>query len=102
ARRAGPERHVLLDPLALLARVRLAIAALEARDHPLEREHVRPPPPHPVAVRHVDALALRAVQEAVLLLLRELMPRPVEVDLVPIGDRLDHRLVEGRVADRPR
>ena len=37
----GPEAHVLLDPLALLARVGLAVAALEARDDPLEGEHVR-------------------------------------------------------------
>jgi hypothetical protein len=47
--------------------VGLAIAALEARDDPLEREHVRAPAPHPVPVRHVDALAVGAVEEAVLL-----------------------------------
>ena len=41
ALRARPEAHVLLDPLALLRRVGLAVAALEARDDALEGEHVR-------------------------------------------------------------
>src|SRR4029079_15975804 len=36
ARRARPEGHVLLDPLALLARVRLLVASLEALDDALE------------------------------------------------------------------
>ena len=36
------------------------------------------------------------------MLRRELLPRLVEVDLPAVGDRLDHRFVEVRVADRPR
>ena len=71
----GAERHVLLDPLALLRRVGLPVAALEARDDALEREHVRALAAHPVAVLDVDALAVRAVEEEVLLLLGQLVPR---------------------------
>src|SRR5947208_1397400 len=78
-RRAGPERHVLLDPLAPLRRVRLLVASLEPRDDALEREHVRPPPPHAVAVLDVEALAVRAVEEEVLLLVAQLLPRQVRV-----------------------
>src|SRR5439155_21581549 len=98
---AGPEAHVLLDPLALLARVRLAVAALEARDDPLEGEQVRAALPRAVAVLDVDAVAGGAVQEVVLLLLGQVLPRRLEVDLVAVGDRLDHRLVEAGVAERP-
>ena len=102
ADRAGPERHVLLDPLALRRAVGVAVAALERGDDPLEGERVGPPAAHPVAIRDVDALAARAVQEPSLLLLGQLPPGPVGRDLVAVGDRLDHRLVEARVPDRPR
>src|SRR5439155_12640173 len=102
AGRTRPEAPVLLDSLALLARVGLAVAALEARDDPLEREHVRALAPHPVPVLDVDAVAVGAVEEVVLLLLGQFLPGRLEVDLVPVGDRLDHRLVEARVAERPR
>ena len=101
ADRAGPEAHVLLDPLALLARVGLPVAALEARDDALEGEHVRALAAHPVAVLDVDLVAVGAEQEEVLLLLGEVLPRRLEVDLVAVGDRLDDRLVEARVAERP-
>ena len=102
ALRARAEAHVLLDPLALLRRVGLAVAALEVLDDPLEGEHVRALAAHPVAVPDVDPLAAGAVQEEVLLLVRQLLPRPVEVDLPLVGDRLDDRLVEARAAHRPR
>ncbi len=102
AHRARAQRHVFLDPLALLRRVRLLVAALEARDDPVEREHVLPPSPHAVAVLDVHALAVGPVQEAVLLLLGQLRPRLRRVDLVAIGDRLDDGLVEaGRARERP-
>ena len=101
ADRAGAEAHVLLDPLALLARVGLAVAALEARDDALEGEHVGALAAHPVAVLDVDLVAVRAEEEEVLLLLVEVLPRRLEVDLVAVGDRLDDRLVEARVAERP-
>ncbi len=103
AHRAGPQRHVLLDALALRRGVRLAIAPLERLDDAVECERVLAPPAHPVAVLDVDLLALGAVEEVVLLLLRELLPRDRRVDLVAVGDCLDHRLVEaGRAAERPR
>ena len=102
ADRARPERHVLLDALALRRRVRLAVAALERRDDPLEVDHVRAAPAHPVAVLDVDLVAVGAVEEVVLLLLGQLLPRDVGRDLVAVGDRLDHRLVEPGAADRPR
>ena len=101
ADRAGPEAHVLLDPLALLARVGFLVAALEARHDPLEGEHVRALAAHPVAVLDVDLVALGAEQEQVLVLLGEVLPGQLEVDLVAVGDRLDDRLVEARVAERP-
>ena len=102
ADRAGPERHVLLDPLALARAVGVAVAALERVDDPLERDRVGAPAAHPVAVLDVDPVAAGAVEEVALLLLVELRPGPVGRDLVAVGDRLDHRLVEARVADRPR
>ena len=101
AGRARPEGHVLLDSLALLRGVGLAIAALEARHDPLEGEHVRAAAPHPVSVLDVDLVALGAEQEQALVLLGQLVPGCVHVDLVALGDRLDHRLVEARAADRP-
>ncbi len=95
------EAHVLLDPLALLGGVGLLVAALEARDDALEGQHVRAAPAHAVAVRDVDLVAVRPVQEEVLLLLGELLPRLVHVDLVALGDRLDDRLVVARAPHRP-
>src|SRR3954453_1722620 len=100
---ARAKRHVLLDPLARRRRVGLAVAALEARDDAVEREHVLTPPPHAVAVLDVDLLAVGAVEEPVLLRLGQLGPRLGGVDLVAVGDRLDHGLVEaGGAAHRPR
>ena len=64
ALRAGPERHVLLDLLSRPLRVGLPVAALEVGHDPLEVRHVRAPAPVAVAVRHVHALAVGAVQEA--------------------------------------
>ena len=102
ALRARPEAHVLLDPVARLRRVGLAVAALQVVHEPLERHRVLALAAHPVAVRDEDLLAARPVQEPVLLLGRELAPRHVERDLVPLGDRLDHRVVEALAPDRPR
>src|SRR5437764_4700671 len=102
ADRARAERHVLLDALALLRRVRVLVAALEARHDPLERERVRAAPAHAVAVLHIHALAACAVEEEVALVLRQLVPGRVGTDLVALADRADYGLVEARVADRPR
>ncbi len=102
ADRARTERHVLLDPLALRRRVGLAVAALKRSDDALEVDHVRAPAAHAVAVLHVDLVAVGAVEEERLLLGAQLLPRHVGRNLVPVGDRLDDRLVEARAADRPR
>ena len=93
ALRARPHRHVLLDLLARPVGVRLLVAALEVGDDALEGRHVRPLAAHPVAVRDVELVAVRAVQEEVPLLLRQVLPRRVEVDLVALGDRLRDLLV---------
>ena len=102
ALRAGTEAHVLLDLLALLRRLRFAVAPLEIRDDPLERQHVRAPAAHAVAVADVDPLAVRAVEEQVLLLLRQVLPGLVEIELPLVCDPLDDGFVEARVARRPR
>ena len=100
---ARAERHVLLDPLALLRRVGLAIPALEARDDAVEGERVLTPPAHPVPILDVHLLALGSVEEEILVLHRHVLPRDRGVDLVAVGDGLDHGLVEaGRPAERPR
>ena len=101
ALRARLERHVLLDPLPLLRRVGLAVATLEVLDDPLEGEHVRAAPAHPVPVPDVDPLAVGAVEEEVLLLLGQVLPRLLEVELPLVGDPLDDGLVEARAACRP-
>ncbi len=102
ARRARLERHVLLDPLLLIRRIGVAVAAIEARQDALEGERVAALPAHRVAVADVELLAAGAVQEEVALLLGQILPRRLEVDLVAVGDRLDHLLVEARVDDSPR
>ena len=102
ALRARPHRHVLLDLLARPVGVRLLVAALEVGDDPLERRHVRALAAHPVAVGDVQPVAVGAVQEEVLLLLRQVLPRRVEVDLVALGDRLRDLLVVARRPARPR
>ena len=102
ALRARPHRHVLLDLLARPVGVRLLVAALEVGDDPLEVRHVGALAPHAVAVGDVDPVAVGAVEEQVLLLLRQVLPRRLEVDLVALGDRLRDLLVVGRRAARPR
>ena len=102
ADRAWPEGHVLLDALALRGGVGLAVAPLEARDDALEGEHVGAAAVHPVAIADVHALAVGAVEEQILFLFGQVLPGLVERDLVALGDRLDDRLVEARIAHGPR
>ena len=90
--------HLLARPVA----VRLPVAPLEVRHDPLRGGHVRPLAPHPVAVRDVQLVPVRAVQEEVLLGLAELLPRCLDVDLVALGDRLRDLLVVAGGAARPR
>ncbi len=102
ALRARTEAHVLLDPVALLRRVGLAVAPLQVVREPLERHRVLALAPHPVAIGHEDALAARSLEEPVLLLGGQLAPRHVDRDLVALGDGLDHGVVEALTSDRPR
>src|SRR3712207_8478434 len=67
-----PPRSTLFPYTTLF---RSAVAPLEVRDEALEREHVRPTATHPVPVADVDALALRPVEEQVLLLGRQVLDR---------------------------
>ena len=102
ARRARHERHVLLDLLAHALGVGLAVAALEVGDDALEPRRVRPPAPVAVAVGDVDALAVGAVQEQVLVLGGQLVPRRLGIDAVLLGDRLGDLLVVVRGGVGPR
>ncbi len=104
ADRARPEAHVLLDPLALVRGVGLAVAPLEVRDDPLEaRELMAAAPAHAIRVLDVDPLVARAEKEEVLLLLGEVGPRLRRVDLVAVGHGLDDGFVPARhAAYRPR
>ena len=61
--RARPEAHVLLDPLALLRRLGLAVAPLEVAQDALERHRVLALAAHPVLVLDEDPVAVRAVEE---------------------------------------
>ena len=81
-------------------RVGLAVPTLEVGHEALERHRVLPLPSHPVAVGHEDLsppvpCRKRSCCSVV-------APRHVERDLVPVRDRLDHRVVEALAADRPR
>ena len=102
AHRARAQRHELLDLLARPLRVGLAVAALEVRDDPLEARRVGALAPEAVAVGDLHRLAVRPVQEQVALLVAQLLPRRVQVDVVALGDRLGHLLVVVRRAVRPR
>ena len=65
---ARSEAHVLLDAVARMRRVRLAVAPLQVVEETLERHRVLALPAHPVAVRDEDLLGPRPVQEPILLL----------------------------------
>src|SRR5437764_896723 len=71
---------------------------------PVRRARRRPcaAPADAVAVLHIHALAACAVEEEVALVLRQVVPGRVGIDLVALADRADYGLVEARVADRPR
>jgi hypothetical protein len=87
---AGHVAEVLRVLLAHLLRGRLLVAAHERGDHAVELDG-----PAAVVLRallaplHTHLAALEAVQDLVLLLGRELLPRHVEVDASGLGHRLD-------------
>jgi hypothetical protein len=91
---ARAEAHVLLDPLALLRRVRLLVTPLERRHDAFEGHRVRAAAAHLVAVGDVEPVALRPVEEQALLLGRQVAPGRLAVDLVALEDGVHHRLVE--------
>ena len=100
AGRARPVGHVLLDLVPHVLGVGLPIASLQVRDDPFEDGHVAALEPRPVDVRHVQPLALGAVEEDILDLLRQRGPRARHVHLVPLGHRLDDLVVVLRTAAR--
>ena len=96
-----PQRHVLLDPLLLQCGLGLAVAALEPGDDALERRHVAARAPVPRPVGDVDLLGARAPQEQILLILRQLAPGSVHVDLVALRDAADELVEEARAGEVP-
>src|SRR6202020_3499606 len=61
--RARPQRHVLLDLLARVVRIGLAVAPLQAGDDALELGGVGAATAEPVAIGDLDVLAIGAVEE---------------------------------------
>ena len=102
ARRAWPDAHELLDPLALVLGVGLAVAALEVRNDPLEARRVVALAPEAVAVANLDGLAVGAVEEDLALLGAERAPRLLDVDPVALGQRRRHLLVVAGARAGPR
>ena len=102
AHRARAQRHVLLDLLARPLRFRLLVAALQVLDDPLKARRIRAPAPVAVAVGDVQLLAVGPIQEQVAVLLGEVFPGGVQIDVVALRDRLGHLLVVVRHAVRPR
>ena len=90
ARGARPQRHELLDVVAHGLRHRARVLAPQLRDHALE-----PAPAAALAAPpQVHALApLGALQQQLALALGQAAPRPVEVDLVLLGDRSHQQVV---------
>src|SRR5581483_8919085 len=102
ALRTRPERHVLLDLLAGEVRVGLPVAALEPGHDPLELGGVRTAAPEAVAIRDLDSIAVGPIEEELARLLRQLLPRRLEIDSVALRDRLRELVVVVRSAHRPR
>ena len=100
---AGAAGAVVLVALHLLARpgaVGLAVAPLQVRDHALERPRDLVDPAA-LVVAEADLLALRAVEQHLLRLLRQVAPALRPVEAVVVGQRLDGLLVVGRLALGP-
>src|SRR5581483_10078382 len=98
ALRTRPERHVLLDLLAGEVRVGLPVAALEPGHDPLELGGVRTAAPEAVAIRDLDSIAVGPIEEELARLLRQLLPRRLEIDSVALRDRLGELVVVVRSA----
>ena len=74
ARRAGLQRHQLLDPLAGVLRVGVLVAALEAVEHAVEADRVGALAPEAVLVGDGVALLAGALEQQLAVLLREVAP----------------------------
>ena len=85
ARRAVHLAHVLLDLLAGPVRLGLAVAALQPGDDAFEYRLVGPLAPEPVLVGDPDRLGGRAVEDELLVLGLERLPRRVEVEATELG-----------------
>ncbi len=91
--------HVLLDLLARPVRLRLAVATLEPRDDPLEVRVVRAGAVEAVLVGDADGAAAGPVQDELLVLGLERLPRRLEGEAAVLGHA---RLQPGEVlAARP-
>ncbi len=97
-----PHAHVLLDLLALVLGVGLAVAPLEVRHDPLEARGVVALAAEAVAVANLDALAVRAVEEDLALLGGQGAPRLLDVNAEALGERGSHLLVVAGTRSRPR
>src|SRR6478672_4878983 len=85
---AGDLAHELLELLPSGVGLRLAVPPFDVGQDAFERGPVRALPPVPVLVLDVDRL-VRAVEEDVTRLLRELLPGCVEVEPVGVADGLE-------------
>ena len=87
---AGDLGHVVLVRLAHLVAVRLVVAAREQRHDALERHEVLLVLAEHVRVAEVEALLARAVEQGLLCLLVELLPRRLKAVAAILEDGLHH------------
>ena len=94
--------HVALDLLAGAVALRLGVAAFEPRHHTFELRGVRALAAVPVAVRHLHRGLAGAVEDDLLVLLLQLLPRRVGGEAELRRDRLEHALEVVAAEARPR
>src|ERR671932_2018977 len=102
ALRAGDMAHELLDLLPSVLGVGLDVAFLEVSYHAIEAGHVLSTPTVAVAIGNVDALVVCAVEDEILVLVREIPPRHVEGYPVLLGEPLQNAPVVLRLGVGPR
>jgi hypothetical protein len=102
ALRAGDVAHELLDLLPAVLGVRLGVAALQVGDDPVEPGHILAPSPVAVTVGDVDPASVRPEEDDLLVLLRQLAPRLIQVYPVLLGERLQDAAVVLRLRVGPR
>src|SRR5205085_4062424 len=102
ALRAGDVAHELLNLLPPVLGVCLDVAFLEISYHAVKPGHVLPPPTVAVAIGDVNTLVVCAVEDEVLVLIREIPPRHVESYPVLLGEPLQNAPVVLRLGVGPR